>query len=191
MRLGIGATDSMWPKKRRIRLRVLKAVAILRPRCGSRATTYPLLSRNARPAKAARPIHCRGPLIEADQDPLGKGTPHQRGRWTGRPRRTGPPGICLLEFDLGAFGLELRLELLGIGLRHAFLDRLRRFLDQVLGFLEPETGDFAHHLDDVDLLVASGHQNDAEFVLNFRRSGSSTTGSRDGDRSGGADAPLR
>src|SRR5689334_5896336 len=32
MRLGIGATDSMWPKKRRIRLRVLKAVAILRPR---------------------------------------------------------------------------------------------------------------------------------------------------------------
>src|SRR5262245_49003609 len=28
----MGATDSMWPKKRRILLRVLKAVAILRPR---------------------------------------------------------------------------------------------------------------------------------------------------------------
>src|SRR4051812_9628285 len=68
MRLGIGATDSMWPKKRRIRLRVLKAVAILRPRLGSRAANYPLLSRNSRPAKAARPIHCRGPLVEADRE---------------------------------------------------------------------------------------------------------------------------
>src|SRR5689334_6585866 len=63
----MGATDSMWPKKRRILLRVLKAVAILRPRLGSRQANYPLLSRNSRPAKAARPIHCRGPLIQADQ----------------------------------------------------------------------------------------------------------------------------
>jgi len=67
MRLGIGATVSMWPRKRRIRLRVLKAVAIVRPRLGSRAANYPLLSRNSRPAKAARPIHCSGPLIEADR----------------------------------------------------------------------------------------------------------------------------
>src|SRR5204863_3147061 len=113
MRLGIGATDSMCPKKRRIRLRVLKAVAILRPRLGSRAANYPLLSRNSRPAKAARPIHCRGPLIEADRSPLGKEAR------TGRSRRTGPPGTVLLELDLGALGLELRLELLGVGLRHA------------------------------------------------------------------------
>src|SRR5258708_37678254 len=65
MRLGIGATDSMWPKKRRIRLRVLKAVAILRPR---RFTG----GRNARcflgaPGPAAvRPIRCRGPLVGTD-----------------------------------------------------------------------------------------------------------------------------
>src|SRR5436190_15801651 len=85
MRLGIGATDSMCPKKRRIRLRVLKAVAILRPRLGSRAATYPLLSRNSRPAKAARPIHCRGPLIEADpevrfeKEPVQAGSPQGTG----------------------------------------------------------------------------------------------------------------
>src|SRR6478736_1139512 len=115
MRLGIGATDSMWPKKRRIRLRVLKAVAILRPRLGSRAANYPLLSRNSRPAKAARPIHCRGPLVEADRE-----VRLEKGPSNSSP----PPGgeeyeIALLELDLGALGLELRLELLGIGLRHA------------------------------------------------------------------------
>src|SRR5436190_12764983 len=185
MRLGIGATDSMCPKKRRIRLRVLKAVAILRPRLGSRAANYPLLSRNSRPAKAARPIHCRGPLVEADRTIRFDKGPERAGP------KAGPPGRYLLEFDLGALGLELGLELLGVGLRHAVLDCLGRALDQVLGLLEAEAGDLAHRLDDVDLLVADGGQHDGELVLHLRRSGGSRTRSRgDRDRSGGADAPL-
>src|SRR6185295_3016106 len=72
----------------------------------------------------------------------------------GPAQRAGPPGKYLLELDLGALGLELGLELLGVGLRHAVLDRLGRALDQVLGLLEAEAGDLAHRLDDVDLLVA-------------------------------------
>src|SRR3984893_19407885 len=65
MRLGIGATDSMWPKKRRIRLRVLKAVAILRPRRfkGGRNTRCFL---GAPGPPAVRPIRRRGPLVGAD-----------------------------------------------------------------------------------------------------------------------------
>src|SRR5260370_7460725 len=68
MRLGIGATDSMWPKKRRIRLRVLKAVAILRPRRfkGGRNTRCFL---GAPGPPAVRPIRRRGPLVGTD--PLG------------------------------------------------------------------------------------------------------------------------
>src|SRR5260370_33915797 len=68
MRLGIGATDSMWPKKRRIRLRVLKAVAILRPRRfkGGRNTRCFL---GAPGPPAVRPIRRRGPLV--GEDPFG------------------------------------------------------------------------------------------------------------------------
>src|SRR5262249_57593490 len=67
-----------------------------------------------------------------------------------------------------------------------------RALDEVVGLLEAEAGDLAHRLDDVDLLVASGGQDDGELVLGFRRSGTGS-GARSGgnrDRSGGADAPL-
>src|SRR5215467_3243588 len=93
----------------------------------------------------------------------------------------------LLELDLGALGLELGLELLGVGLRHAVLDRLRSTFDQVLGLLEAETGDLAHRLDDVDLLVAGGGQDHSELVLYLGGGGSS--GARSGghrDRSGSA-----
>ncbi len=48
--------------------------------------------------------------------------------------------LRLLELDLGADLLELRLDLVGLFLVHAFLDGLGRAFDQVLGFLEAETG---------------------------------------------------
>src|SRR5690606_39867563 len=75
------------------------------------------------------------------------------------------PRHGLLQLDLGASGLELLLDLLGFGLGNAFLDRLRSALDQVLGLLQAETGDGAHFLDDLDLLVASGSQDDVELGL--------------------------
>ena len=47
----------------------------------------------------------------------------------------------LLDFDLRADFFELLLDRRGLVLRDAFLDRLGRALDEVLGFLETEAGD--------------------------------------------------
>src|SRR5690349_5111637 len=62
------------------------------------------------------------------------------------PRRT-PPKVALgcrrqagrfalLDVDLGTLLFEGGLDLLGLVLRHAFLDRLRRGIDEILGLLE-------------------------------------------------------
>src|SRR5438445_5414294 len=67
--------------------------------------------------------------------------------------------------DRSARLLELLLDRLGLGLRHALLDRLGRPVDQVLGLLEAEPGDLAHHLDDLDLLVARPGEDDREVLL--------------------------
>ena len=99
----------------------------------------------------------------------------------------------LLEFDFGAGGLELLLDLFGVGLGSAFLDGLRRALDEVLGLLEAEAGDGANFLDDADLVGASVSEDDVELGLLLSGSGSGGTGGRggsDGDRSGGGNAPL-
>src|ERR1700746_1631936 len=49
--------------------------------------------------------------------------------------------------------LQLLLCCFGIGLVNAFLDRLRRAVDDVLRFLESQTRELAHRLDHVDLVV--------------------------------------
>jgi hypothetical protein len=97
----------------------------------------------------------------------------------------------LLQLDLRAGLLKGGLHLLGLFLVHAFLHRLRRAFDEVLGFLQAEAGQSADFLDDLDLLVASGSQNDRELGLLFRRGGSSAgrTGGNS-NSSGGRDAPL-
>src|SRR5690606_38078943 len=96
----------------------------------------------------------------------------------------------LLQLDGGASRLEVLLELLGVFLRHAFLDVLRRTLDQVLGLLQAQAGDGADGLDDLDLLVASGLQDDGELglLLGGRTGGNRASGH--GDRGGGGDAEL-
>src|SRR5262249_38689918 len=119
---------------------------------------------------------------------------------SGHPRSTllapirgpGPGFTQLLEVDLGASLLELGLDLVGFVLVDAFLDRLRRAFDQVLGFLQAETRDGANFLDDLDLLVAGGSQHDREFGLLFSRSGGSATtgGTGNRDRGSGGHAPL-
>ena len=63
-------------------------------------------------------------------------------------------GSKLLELDLRAGFFELFLGGLGIGLVGPFLDRLGCAVDQVLGFLEAQAGDFAHGLDDRHLIGA-------------------------------------
>src|SRR6478735_9405632 len=76
----------------------------------------------------------------------------------------------LLDLDLGADVLELLLDRGGLVLRHAFLDRLGRALDEVLRFLQPEAGDFADDLDDIDLVAAHFGERRGELGLLLRRS---------------------
>src|ERR1700719_1926211 len=93
--------------------------------------------------------------------------------------------LALLQFHLGASLFELGLDLLGFVLVDAFLDRLRRALDEVLGFLEAEAGDGADFLDEFDLLLAGGGEDDRELGLFFGGSsgGSGRTGNCDRGRS--------
>ena len=79
-------------------------------------------------------------------------------------RTLSQPGHLLKLDDGSDFG-ELGLDGLGLFLGHAFLERLGGAVDEVLGFLEAEAGDFADDLDDVDLLVADGLQDDGELGL--------------------------
>jgi hypothetical protein len=66
---------------------------------------------------------------------------------------------CLLELDGGASRLEVLLELRSVVLRHGFLHDASG-LDEVLGFLQAQAGDGADGLDDLDLLLAGGLQDD-------------------------------
>src|SRR5262249_58633084 len=72
---------------------------------------------------------------------------------------------CLLKLNLRADLFELRLDLGCVVLVGAFLNRLGSALDQVLGFLEAQARDSADFLNDLNLLVASGGQNDRKLGL--------------------------
>src|SRR5271166_3917906 len=91
-----------------------------------------------------------------------------RGSLKNEPRR---PASSLLELDLRADLLEGSLDLLGLFLANAFLDRLRGAFDEVLGLLEAEGGDRADFLDHFDLLVADGGEDHGELGLLLDRSG--------------------
>src|SRR5216110_1542892 len=72
----------------------------------------------------------------------------------------------LLEGDGGAGLFELSLRLLGVFLRSLLEDGLGRAVDEVLGLLQAETRDDGPDLlDDLDLLVAGGLEDDVELVL--------------------------
>ena len=51
-----------------------------------------------------------------------------------------PRGSMLFNFDRGSNGFELLLRFLGLVLSNAFLDRLRRTFDEVLGVLQAQRG---------------------------------------------------
>src|SRR4051812_19102009 len=114
------------------------------------------------------------------------------GSW--RLRKRGISG-GLLDLDGAAGGFDLLLDVVGFRLRHAFLEGLGGAFDEGLRFGEAEAGDRrADFLDDRNLLGrVGGLEDDVEGGLLFGRGrgGSTTTsGGRDGHRSGGADAPL-
>src|SRR6266849_9071950 len=79
------------------------------------------------------------------------------------------PSGSLLQLDRSPSIFDLFLDIRRLGLAYAFLDRLRRTVDQVLGLLETQTRKLAHDLDHLDLLVARTRQHDRELVLLDRR----------------------
>ena len=81
----------------------------------------------------------------------------------------------LLEFGLSAGFHQLLDSGFSVSLGNAFLDVLGRAVHQILGFLQAQTGDFTHGLDDGHLVGASVGQNHVEFGLLFRSSGSGAT----------------
>src|SRR5258707_12511845 len=123
------------------------------------------------PRRPAIPDRARlAPRLSGDNDP---------GSRLARPGfRSG--NLRLLELNLGASLLELSLDLLGFVLVDAFLDRLGRALDEVLGFLEAEAGDGADFLDDFDLLLAGGGEHYREVGLFLGGSGGSAPPGRTG-----------
>src|SRR5262249_10688942 len=86
---------------------------------------------------------------------------------------------------------ELGLDLLGLILWDTFFQRLGCALNEVLRFLEAETGDHANLFDHVDLLLAEGGEHDGKlgFLLDGCRRARARR-SRNRDRGGGGDAPL-
>src|SRR5665811_686274 len=105
--------------------------------------------------------------------------------------RAGPRS---LEGDGGAGALEGSLGLLRNVLGNLLQDRLRGAVDEVLGLLQPEAGERADLLDDLDLLFASGLEDDVELVLllDLGHSGSAAAGRGNGNggRSGDTEGVL-
>src|SRR5687768_7288660 len=85
-----------------------------------------------------------------------------------------------LDGDGGAGGLEGLLGLVRGLLVGLLQDRLRGTLDEVLGLLEAEARERTDLLDDLDLLVAGGLEDDVELVLVGSGAGGVTTGSGGG-----------
>ena len=82
---------------------------------------------------------------------------------------------ALLDFDLRTAFFELLLDRIGFFLGHPGLDRLRRALHEVLGFLQAETRELTHHLNDLDFRVGRCRsENDVECRFLFGRSSRST-----------------
>ena len=60
---------------------------------------------------------------------------------------------------------SMRLRLLGVLLGDLLENRLRRRVDEVLRLFQAEAGEGTDLLDDLDLLVAGGGEDDVELVL--------------------------
>src|SRR5450759_990710 len=86
----------------------------------------------------------------------------------------------LLDLDLCALRFEGGLDLLGLALGHAFLDRLGCAVDEILGLLEAEAGQLTNDLDDRDLVRTDLREDRGELGLLFDLNGSRNGGGRGG-----------
>lgn len=131
-------------------LRPLKfrAVTVLQPDCGSNAyaSIVPTLA-------AARPTVKAMKVASAES-----GVRSQKA-WSAldsRLRTRGSGLLPLLDLDGRARVGQLDADGLGLVLRDALFDGLRRAVNEVFGLLEAQRRDLADDLDDVDLLAARG-----------------------------------
>src|SRR5262249_61921120 len=173
MRFGISATSWIFPKNLRTRLRPVNVCAI---------SSLALSNRRARDdsPEGRHPSRPSGqpsrPLSYAIRPTAEPPCPCRRPAeiWA-IPGFTHPESVALtshlLEFHLGPGLLQLSLDFLRLVLAHAFLDPLWRALDQILGLLEAQTGERAHLLDHLHLLLADGGEHGGELGLLFRWSG--------------------
>src|SRR6266700_676632 len=92
--------------------------------------------------------------------------------------------VVLLDGDGRAGALESGLRLLGRLLVDLLQDGLGRLVDEVLGLLEAEAGERADLLDDLDLLLAGGLEDDVELILllDFGLGGTAAARGRRGHR---------
>src|SRR5207302_8117051 len=95
----------------------------------------------------------------------GPGTVRRPGRAPLTPPRDERGRRVLLDFDRRADLGQLGLDRLGLLLGDLLLDRLGGAVDQILGLLQAEPGQFAYHLDDLDLLVADRLEDGIELRL--------------------------
>src|SRR5438034_10648814 len=96
----------------------------------------------------------------------------------------------LLQFDRCAGLFELRLDLVGLFLGDALLDRLRSRVHEVLRLFEAEARHRTDDLDHLNLLAACPGEDDVEGGLLLRRgsvAAGCSAGGRDRDRSGSGD----
>src|SRR5690606_6575933 len=160
MRFGISATSRMDPKNLRTLLRPVNGWFMVTPRQIFRKTIVRKAALPARWRATRRSgqrfwFYARSSASHGRRRPWGRRPPFFFASHV-RPRTPvhALPQQRLLDLDLGAGTLELRLDLLRLVLGDGFLDGLRRRLDEILRLLQAERGDRAHFLDDVDLVGA-------------------------------------
>src|SRR5690606_1898061 len=124
------------------------------------------------------PLSCspQPPATQALPDTLPVPQPRRQRRRP--PRKRQPPTIATKNIRQGHGSAGTLEGSLGI-FRGLLVDHLQHRLggadDQVLGVLETQVGEAADLLDDLDLLVASGLEDDVELVLLLLNSGLAAT----------------
>src|SRR3954447_19324195 len=151
------------------------ATTIGRPRKGSASARF------APPLRCAPPAPAPPSASAAPSAARRDGVETTEGRPPGAPPRAAVLSTAsLLELDAPAGLLELGLELLGLVALDALLDGLGRLVDEGLGLLEAEAGRRADDLDDLDLLVAGGGEDDVDRRARLLLGAAAVAGGRGG-----------
>src|SRR5665213_264215 len=96
----------------------------------------------------------------------------------------------LLNFQFRARFFELCDDSISFRFGNTALNRLRGSVNQILGFFQAQSGDFADNLDYADLVGASSLQDDIKRSLFFSSSDRSRSGSSGSRRGRGRHAEL-